>query len=80
MPRRREPRPDATSLDAAIAARRPHVIVYNRETHAYFPDGQPPPPGDRIPVFRGNGPREGERMGWAVLAPDGSLSLEIGGP
>jgi hypothetical protein len=46
--------------------RQGRVVVHDRETHVYVPGGLRV--GDRLGVFRGNGPREGARMGAATVA------------
>ena len=43
------------------------VIFYNEETHVELADGRQLAEGDVIPAYRGNGPREGEQIGWAVV-------------
>jgi hypothetical protein len=42
------------------------LTVYDRETHLDV-FGREPQVGDVIPAYRGNGPREGERMGSALV-------------
>jgi hypothetical protein len=55
------------------------VVLYNDESHFVIPPGHTPAVGDRMEVVRGNGPREGDRMGVATIAAfeDGTPVLRI---
>ena len=56
-----------------------HLIVYDRESHLFVPEGDTLALGDTFEVYRGNGPREGERMGTATVTrfEDGSPVLDV---
>jgi hypothetical protein len=41
------------------------IVIYDKEIHLDVYEAVEV--GDTIPVFRGNGPREGERMGTATV-------------
>jgi hypothetical protein len=43
------------------------AVVYNNETHLEVAPDRELTVGDVLPAYRGNGPREGERVGWAVV-------------
>lgn len=62
------------------ASERPVLTVYNREMHLDVNAGRALAVGETIPVIRGNGPREGERIGSATIAGfehDGSPQLSV---
>jgi hypothetical protein len=57
-----------------------HLIVHDREMHLEVADTNTLAVGDTVDVIRGNGPREGDRMGIATVtgfASDGAPLLDI---
>jgi hypothetical protein len=54
--------------------------MYNRETDMLVPPEHEIAVGDKLDVIRGNGPREGERMGTATIVgfdDDGACTLHF---
>jgi len=55
------------------------LIVYDHESHLEVPADDTLAVGDTFEVIRGNGPREGDRMGFAVITDfeHGSPVLDV---
>jgi hypothetical protein len=56
------------------------LVMYDRESHLVYEAERPLAVGDTFSVIRGNGPREGERMGTATvtaLDEDGQPTLDV---
>jgi hypothetical protein len=74
--------PNPNPPDPKDATQRPVLIVYDREPkpHLKVVVGYAFGLGEEIPVIRGDGPRESERMGTATVIgfeADGTPSLDI---
>ena len=48
----------------------PYVVMFNEVTDLNVPPGHTLKNGEVVPVFRGNGPKEGELMGTARVELD----------
>lgn len=60
------------------------LVIYSRESHLEIDPDAVLAVGDKLDAVRGNGPHEGQRMGYAVVTgfnEDGQpdLDVEIGG-
>lgn len=55
----------------------PTLVLYDNEAHVKT--NHPIRPDELVRVIRGNGPREGELMGWARLIPtaNGGLVMDF---